>query len=114
MTFLSSPPRPIRAALAAAGLALLAGCASPPGRSGGDPERGAAVVTQWCGTCHAISGVETDKTRAPTYAQIAQRPGRDAAYLARFLEEDHFPMTTYRLLDAEKADVIALIVSLKD
>ncbi len=113
MQNLGSMPFKARLAAAAA-LALLAGCASPPvATSGGDPVRGAAVVTQWCGTCHAIEGVEADRTRAPTYAQIAQRPGRDRPYLARFLEEDHFPMTTYRLLDSEKADVIALIVSLK-
>lgn len=108
-----SPIRPVAAALAGLGLAVLAACATPPGRFGGDPARGEAVVGEWCATCHSVRGVETDKNRAPTYEQIAARPGRDRAYLASFLEQDHFPMSTYRLLDDEKADVVALIVSLK-
>lgn len=41
------------------------------------------------------------------------RPGRNDAYLTRFLAQDHFPMTTFRLFDHEKRDVIAYIVSLK-
>lgn len=103
-----------RAAFALLAVALfVASCTSVPDRTGGDPKRGEAVATQWCGVCHSVRGVEADKTRAPTFEQVAQRPGRGVSYLSRFLEEDHFPMTTYRLLDAEKADVIALIVSLK-
>ena len=62
---------------------------------------------------HSLTGIETDKTRAPTYEQIAQRPGRDRAYIRAFLDEDHFPMSTYRLLDAEKDDVAVMIASLK-
>ena len=103
----------LAAALSVAGLAALAACATPPGRFGGDPGRGEKVVAEWCAACHSVRGVESDQDRAPTYEQIAQRPGRDRAYLAAFLEEDHFPMSTYRLLDDEKADVVALIVSLK-
>lgn len=107
------------AGVGVAALTLLAACSTAPAPvpmtvSGGDPvTRGKAIVAQWCSTCHSLTGIETDKTRAPTYEQIAQRPGRDAAYLRAFLDEDHFPMSTYRLLDAEKDDVVAMIVSLK-
>jgi mono/diheme cytochrome c family protein len=96
------------------GMLILSACAiQATGKGAGSAEHGAAVVTQWCATCHTIHGTETEKTRAPTYEQIAARPGRDAVYLRRFLDEDHFPMSTYRLLDTEKDDVVALILSLK-
>lgn len=95
-----------------ASLGLAACTMTSPGPAG-DPERGKAVVAQWCSTCHSVAGTEGDKTRAPTFEQVAQRPGRDGAYLRTFLNEDHFPMSTYRLLDDEKADVVALVVSLK-
>ena len=106
------------ARLCLAGAALvLAACAAPKATTqmpvAGDPMRGAAVAAQWCSDCHAVRGVEADKNRGPTFAQVAARPGRDRAYLAAFLDQDHFPMTTYRLLEGEKTDVIALILSLK-
>lgn len=110
--------KPLFAAALIAPLALVA-CAAPKPASraaapaAGDAARGEAVAAQWCSDCHTVRGVENDKTRAPTFQQVAARPGRDRAYLASFLEEDHFPMTTYRLLDGEKADVIALILSLQ-
>lgn len=109
----------MKQALAAAMVSALVGaCSSAPGPAptGGAPDaaaRGQAVAAQWCSACHTLAGTETDHTRAPTFEQIAQRPGRDAAYIRPFLDEDHFPMTTYRLLDGEKDDVTAMIVSLK-
>lgn len=74
--------------------------------------RGADAARQWCSLCHTLTGVETDSERAPTFQEIAARPGRDGAYLRRFLDEDHFPMPTYRLFDHEKDDVAAFIASL--
>ena len=75
--------------------------------------RARLVVKQWCATCHTISGRETDPDRAPTFEQIANRPGRTRIYFREFLDQDHFPMTTYRLFDTEKQDVVALLMSLK-
>jgi mono/diheme cytochrome c family protein len=97
-------------AMAGIAAAAIAGCASI---RTGDPAKGEAVATQWCSQCHAIRGTETDPKRPPTFEQVAARSGRDRAYLQRFLNEDHFPMTTYRLLDPEKEDVVALILSLR-
>lgn len=95
----------------------LAGCAAPergmdPGlaaEAGARIARGEAVVARWCADCHAIA---VDTADAPSFRTIAQRPGRDEAYLAVFLREDHFPMTTFRLFDHERDDVAAFIVSL--
>jgi mono/diheme cytochrome c family protein len=108
--------RPAWRAPLAATIALVASaCASPPQpqAAAANAARGVTVVTQWCSECHAIMGVESNANRAPTFEQVAARPGRDRAYLTTFLNEDHFPMSTYRLLDDEKADVVAMIVGLK-
>jgi mono/diheme cytochrome c family protein len=98
--------------------ALLAGCvgAERSVRDDAAVARGEAVVAQWCADCHAIPGIRAPRDRpgeAPSYREIAERPGRDARYLAAFLREDHFPMTTYRLFDQERDDVVAYIVSLR-
>ena len=79
----------------------------------GDPESGKRVVEKWCSQCHAQTGSETNPDRGPTYEEIAAREGWNERYLRAFLDRDHFPMTTYRLLDHEKDDVAAFIASLR-
>ncbi|WP_436643352.1 c-type cytochrome [Microbaculum sp. FT89] len=79
----------------------------------GDPVNGRLVVEKWCSLCHSVNGVNTDPDRAPTFEQIANREGRDRAYLTRIVHEDHFPMTTFRLFEDEKRDVVAFIHSLR-
>lgn len=109
MTLIAGGRAPIAAALC--GIAVMA--AACAGVRAGDAPRGEAVATQWCSQCHAIRGAQPDTRRPPTFEDVAARPGRDRAYLQRFLDEDHFPMTTYRLLDGEKDDVVAMILSLR-
>lgn len=79
----------------------------------GDPLRGRTVVVEWCSMCHSISGVERDPDRAPTFETISKKPGRDLQYFTRFLDEDHFPMTTFRLFADEKRDVAAFLDDLR-
>jgi len=96
---------------------LLAGlffCTLPTlAHAAGDPVNGRLVVEKWCSLCHSVEGVNTDPDRAPTYEEIANRDGVDRAYLTRIVHEDHFPMTTFRLFEDEKQDVVAFILSLK-
>jgi mono/diheme cytochrome c family protein len=98
--------------------ALLAGCvgAERSVRADAGVARGEAVVAQWCADCHAIPGLRAPRERpgeGPGFREIAERPGRDARYLAAFLREDHFPMTTFRLFEQEKDDVVAYVLSLR-
>lgn len=79
----------------------------------GSATRGKAVVEQWCRTCHQRVSAKPDSDLAPPYEDIVRRPGRDRAYFEKFLKEDHFPMTTFRLFDKEKADVVAYLMSLQ-
>lgn len=75
--------------------------------------RGARVVDEWCRTCHLQAIDQPDPNMAPAYEEIVGRPGRDEAYFVRFMQEDHFPMTTFRLFDDEKADVVAYLMALQ-
>ena len=75
--------------------------------------RGAAIVDEWCRMCHQRSTDAPKPDMAPPYEEIVLRDGRDEAYFVRFMQEDHFPMTTFRLFDPEKADVVAYLVSLQ-
>ena len=96
---------------------ILGGCVVAGQASLDDPlddpriARGQAVAQEWCATCHGFDR-PVRGAGAPSFAEIAARPGRDAAYLAGFLREDHFPMTTYRLFEHEKDEVAAFILSL--
>ena len=75
--------------------------------------RGSKAVDQWCRVCHLGAHDKPDPQMAPRYEDIVRRPGRDEAYFTKFLAEDHFPMTIYRLFDDEKRDVVAYLMSLK-
>lgn len=75
--------------------------------------RGEAVIETWCRDCHPRSGQDASAFDAPPYEIIVQLPDHDEAYFRRFLNEDHFPMPTFRLFDEEKADVIAYLMSLQ-
>jgi mono/diheme cytochrome c family protein len=76
-------------------------------------ERGEAVLQRWCQDCHVPAGQTYHPDMAPSFESIVRRPGRDATYLRRFLDEDHFPMTTYRLFAAEKDDLVAYLDTLR-
>lgn len=75
--------------------------------------RGAGIVDEWCRMCHLQPADTPDPDMAPPFEEIVKREGRDEAYFARFMQEDHFPMTTFRLFDHEKADVVAYLMALQ-
>lgn len=75
--------------------------------------RGAVIVDEWCRMCHLQAADTPDPDMAPAFEEIVRREGRDEPYFARFMQEDHFPMTTFRLFDHEKADVVAYLMALQ-
>jgi mono/diheme cytochrome c family protein len=75
--------------------------------------RGAAVVEQWCRLCHLRAGDRPDPDMAPPFEELVGRPGRDRAFYTSFMAEDHFPMTTFRLFDSEKTNVVEYLLSLQ-
>lgn len=99
-----------RALLSAVAILAVSG----PASCGDTPSatRGAAVVDQWCRLCHQRQGETADPDMAPPFEALARRPGRDRAFYIRFMSEDHFPMTTFRLFEEEKQAVIAYLLTL--
>lgn len=75
--------------------------------------RGEQVVEEWCRMCHLHVSDKPDADMAPAFEEIVTRDGHDEAYFNRFMHEDHFPMSTYRLFEDEKADVVAYLMELK-
>ncbi|MCY0096114.1 c-type cytochrome [Hoeflea ulvae] len=75
--------------------------------------RGEKVVDEWCRDCHVADGQDPGADMAPPYADLVNVEGRDRAWFEAFLEADHFPMTTFRLFDHEKADVVEYLLSLQ-
>lgn len=86
---------------------------SPAARADDPAARGAAIVDQWCRMCHQRVTDAPDPDMAPPYEEIVRWEGRDEAYFMRFMQEDHFPMTIFRLFDHEKADVVAYLMALQ-
>lgn len=101
-----------RSVLFFAAIVLMAASADA-GAGKASQARGAALVEQWCRDCHLRPGDKPDADMAPAYEDIVTWPGRDRAYLRKFLRDDHFPMSTYRLFDDEKRDVLDWLMSLK-
>mgnify|MGYP001380041693 FL=1 len=75
--------------------------------------RGRRVVDEWCRLCHLRAGQPPRRGMASAYEDIVKRPGRDEAYFNRLLHEDHFPMTTFRLFEHEKQEVLAYLMWLQ-
>jgi mono/diheme cytochrome c family protein len=78
-----------------------------------DAERGRAIAVQWCSVCHVETASETRQDMEAPFEALVVRPGRDATRLRALMDEDHFPMTTFRLFADEKDDVVAYLVGLR-
>lgn len=76
-------------------------------------KRGQKVVDEWCRDCHVREGEKLTPDMAPPYSDLVAIQGRDRAWFEAFLEADHFPMTTFRLFDHEKADVVEWLLDLQ-
>jgi cytochrome c2 len=81
---------------------------------GQDVRQGLEVVEKWCQLCHVATEQEETKDTAPTFQEIVKRPGRTKNYFRSFLDEDHFPMTTFRLFDHEKDAVVDYLMHIAD
>jgi mono/diheme cytochrome c family protein len=90
---------------------------APTGASAESAAKGLTIAEKWCVECHRVKpeqrAVARGEMGAPPFAAIAARPEVNGAYLARFMEVQHLPMTTFRLYSDEKGDVVAYILSLK-
>ncbi len=97
----------------ACGTAGLAEAASGPP---GDPQRGLALARQFCSSCHLVQREDKGPALAdaPTFLEIAARPGIDAdGLVALVVAKPHPQMPEPPLSQAQLRDIAALILSLK-
>jgi mono/diheme cytochrome c family protein len=98
-----------------------------PSSADGEMAVGAALASDYCAACHRVTvgqpapppvmmkeSTSEEAIPAPSFRDIAQRPGRDAGYLRGFIEAPHFPMPEQLFIPEELDAIIAYITSLKD
>lgn len=88
-----------------------------------EADQGRYVAEKWCAECHRVAPDQPSGMRvghvlppainAPSFMAIAARPETTPESLARFIDDLHLPMPTYRLREDERRQVIAYILSLK-
>jgi len=100
---------------------LTAGTAGPYGVAAfaqdvrGDPVAGRQLVVKECSECHSVSA-EQRKLRlyaAPGFDEVAGKTQTTAISLRAFLQQTHPSMPNFMLTTAERDNVIAYILSLK-
>ena len=106
---------------------LLAGLATLPALADGNsaPD-GSMLATEDCSACHRVTAEQPqpppvvmqestsqEAIQAPSFHQIARRPGRSADYLRAFIQAPHYPMPEQQFIPEELDAIIAYITSLK-
>jgi mono/diheme cytochrome c family protein len=102
-----------RVAMAVAALPLLT--APVRAEDHDDISRGHQVALHICAACHAV---ERNQTRspyaaAPPFDQVANAPAMTKLALRVALQSSHRVMPNIRLTEAQRADVIAYLMTLK-
>lgn len=103
--------------VAIAAPAATAHAQNPPQRP--DPQAGKRLAERVCGACHIVAARQEMPplvaTSAPSFFDIAKRPGTTAQSLEAFLAHPHpfGQMPFPRLTAAQIADVSAYILSLR-
>jgi mono/diheme cytochrome c family protein len=85
--------------------------ASPVAWAAGDALEGQRVAQTWCTGCHVVGASGADM--APTFAEIAGRPGRTEDWLYVWLTDPHPPMPQLDLSRQDIANIIAYLQSLR-
>jgi len=98
-------------------LALLALPALAAPAAPADPAKGERLAKRWCASCHLVAeGQATASADAPSFAALANTPGRSAAGIADFLTlpaTTHSRMPDMALSRVEIDDIAAYIATLK-
>jgi mono/diheme cytochrome c family protein len=95
----------------------LALCASglAGAQSAGNVANGRVLSQRLCGDCHATDPAadSSPKSKAPTFAKIADTPGMTGMALSAWLHSSHRTMPLVRLGTRTREDISAYILSLK-
>jgi mono/diheme cytochrome c family protein len=91
-------------------LLIAAAASSAVGQEPGDPQSGAQLAAANCGQCHGAVDVLGG---APAFASIAAKPLMTEDYLSVFLGSPHATMPNIVFSGADRRDLIAYIMSLR-
>jgi len=94
--------------------AVLAGALLALPAAAQDRSVGGSLAVRWCMACHVVEpnqGTATDN--APSFRDIAARPGTTAGSLDRYLSTGHTLMPDFSLSSQERNALIAYILSLR-
>lgn len=82
----------------------------------GDPVPGLSLARQVCSECHDVlsPATKSPNPKAPAFVDLATMPGMTATALTIALTTPHAGMPMFRLTEAQRADLIAYILGLKD
>lgn len=108
-------------------LGLLAAALTAPARADGSSEDAGKVLAHaYCSACHRVSAEQTpppkvvvntgagsEEYEAPSFRQVAARPGRNADYLRFFIQAPHYPMREQLFIPEELEQIVTYILSLK-
>jgi mono/diheme cytochrome c family protein len=81
----------------------------------GDTSRGLAYAERVCAECHAVRpGGMSPRAESPPFTQIANAQGMTAVALKVFFQTPHVNMPNLMIPAADRDDVIAYIMSLRE
>jgi mono/diheme cytochrome c family protein len=80
----------------------------------GDVRKGLVFAQKVCAECHGVAPGQLVPAAAPTFRAIANTPGMTALALTVFLRTPHRDMPNLVISDADRDNVIAYILSLRD
>jgi len=82
-----------------------------PAHAAGDADKGRALATSWCASCHDVTPGTARTDAAPGFATLAKQRSPEA--LKGWLSAPHPPMPNLSLSRAEIDDIIAYLTSLR-
>ena len=79
-----------------------------------DSSVGGRLAVRWCMACHVVDPNQSTATdNAPSFRDIAARPGTTAGSLERYLSVGHTLMPDFLLSSRERNALVAYILSLR-
>ncbi len=101
--------------IAFSAIALILSAATAHAQDIGNPRRGAELAGSVCAECHAVRDRQllSPNLRAPTFFEVANRPGMTAAALTVTLTTPHAGMPMFMFTPDQRQDVIGYILGLK-
>lgn len=97
------------------GVAAVAIMSTSPVDAAGNAKHGKQIAEKWCATCHNIdpSALRFDKSKPPSFQEIADTPTMNEAALRTFFGTPHLQMPNFSVTKEIRDHLIAYITSLK-